>query len=328
VKNIILSSRFFLLSMLVLLLSAFKCGNSKVTAVAIAPTAAKFNLITEKQFNALFPERNPFYTYTAFIKAVQELGMIKVKITRRSTYIYQFMRTDKITNRTTMVRQDPDWNQTWATEKPDTTYIIDYGAFCTEADAQTNKKELAAFFANIAHETRHGKNGTYTDGLMLTKEGDTTQNYYNGSDEYPPVKGKKYYGRGPMQLSYNGNYGYASDLIFGDEKILLNNPDLVDSDPVVAFKAAIYFWMTPQTPKPSAHDVMTGKWKPKASDIAGKRAPGFGMTINIINGALECGKGEDLPNMQSRISFYRHFLKQMGVSDDNCVCSCGGMLAY
>ncbi|MFD2145897.1 chitinase [Mucilaginibacter antarcticus] len=321
------SSRSIFSLVMILLLSGFKCGNTSTT-VSLAPPPAEFNLITEKQFNELFPERNPFYTYAAFIKSVKELSAIKVKVTRRSTYIYQFMRTDKRTNKTTMVRQDPDWNETWATEKPDTTYTIDYGAFCTEADAETNKRELAAFFANIAHETRHGRNGTYTDGLMLTKEGDTTQNYYNASDEYPPVKSKKYYGRGPMQLSYNGNYGYASDLIFGDDKVLLNDPDLVERDAVVAFKAAIYFWMTPQKPKPSAHDVMIGKWRPQAHDTAGKRAAGFGMTINIVNGALECGKGDGLPNMQDRIGFYQHFLKQLGVSDPNCACSCGGMKAY
>jgi hypothetical protein len=313
---------------MVLLLASFKCGNSKVAEANANPETSAFNLITEQQFNQLFPERNPFYTYAAFRQAIKELGAIKVKITRRSTYIYQFIRTDKRTNTTTTVRQDPDWNETWATEKPDTTYTIDFGAFCTEATAETNKKELAAFFAHIAHETRHGQNGTYTDGLMLTKEGDTTQNYYNGSDEYPRVKGKKYYGRGPMQLSYNGNYGYAADLIFGDEKILLNDPDLVERDPVVAFKAAIYFWMTPQKPKPSAHDVMIGKWKPNAFDRAAGRVPGFGMTINIVNGALECGKDDSLPNMQDRMGFYQHFLKQLGVSDPNCICSCGGMKAY
>lgn len=27
---------------------------------------------------------------------------------------------------------------------------------------------------------------------------------------------------------------------------LLNNPDLITSDPVVAFKVALWFWMTPQ----------------------------------------------------------------------------------
>jgi hypothetical protein len=328
VKHILLSTRFILPLTLVLLLSGFKCGSSTVTAVSLAPPPAAFNLITEKQFNELFPERNPFYTYAAFIKAIKELGMIKVKITRRAVSVYQFIRTDKRTGKATIVRQDVDWNEAWAKVKPDSTYTIDYGAFCTEADALTNKKELAAFFANIAHETRHGRNGTYTDGLMLTHESDTTLNYYGESDEYPPVASKKYYGRGPMQLSYNGNYGYAADLIFGDHNILLKDPDLVTRDAVVAFKAAIYFWMTPQTYKPSAHDVMTGKWKVNARDRAAGRVTGFGMVIDIINGAVECNQGDNQPNMQDRIGFYQHFLKQLGTSDANCVCSCGGMKPY
>lgn len=39
---------------------------------------------------------------------------------------------------------------------------------------------------------------------------------------------------------------------------LLARPDLVSTDPVVAWKAALWFWMTPQAPKPSCHAVMTG----------------------------------------------------------------------
>lgn len=39
---------------------------------------------------------------------------------------------------------------------------------------------------------------------------------------------------------------------------LLNQPDLVAQDAVLAFKTALWFWMTPQFPKPSCHDVMTG----------------------------------------------------------------------
>lgn len=40
---------------------------------------------------------------------------------------------------------------------------------------------------------------------------------------------------------------------------LLNQPELVSSDPVVAFRTALWFWMTPQSPKPSCHDVMQGR---------------------------------------------------------------------
>ncbi len=285
-------------------------------------------LITEKQFNALFPQRNSFYNYAAFVRAARELSQIKIKVVRRAVSVYQLTRTDRTTGKSIVVREDADWNEAWAKQKPDSTYEIDFGLFCNEKDNATNQKELAAFFAHIAHETRHGQNGTYTDGLMLTHEMDTSLKYIADNDEYPPVPGQKYYGRGPVQLSYNGNYGYASQCILGDKNTLLKNPGLVESDPVLAFETAIYFWMTPQTHKPSAHDVMTGKWQPSTADKAAGRVPGFGMTINIINGELECNHGGQQPNMVERIAFYQHFLSQMKLSDPDCACNCGNMQPY
>jgi predicted chitinase len=306
---------------------SFKCGSTdnKVTSVGKTPIV---DFLSEKQFNDLFPLRDKFYSYAAFEKAVKEMSQVKVKIVRRDVSIYQFTRTDKSTGKSTVIRQDEDWNEDWAKKKPDSSYVIDYGNFCSEKDPETNKKELAAFFAHIAHETRHGENAKYNDGLMFIHESNTSLSYIADNDAYPPVSGKKYYGRGPIQLSYNGNYGYASDCIFGNKNVLLKTPGLVETDPVISFKTAIYFWMTPQTYKPSAHDVMIGKWRPNAADNAASRVPGFGMTINIVNGEVECGKGENMYNMNDRIGFYQYFLKKLGVSDANCACSCGSMKSY
>lgn len=310
-----------LLSVTVLLSFKYKRSVAKNSgAVSVS------SLISQKQFEALFPMHNKFYSYSAFITAIKQLGNVRIKISRRSGPVYQFIRTDKTSGKAAIVRQDEGWSD--ANPKTDSSYIIDYGNFCTEKDIQTNKKELAAFLAQIAHETRHGQDGAYNDGLMFTHELNTSLTYISDSDDYPAVKGKKYYGRGPMELSYNGNYGYASDCIFGNKKVLLNNPDLVQTNPVVAFKTAIYFWMTPQPNKPSAHDVMIGKWQPAAADRASGRVPGFGMTTNIINGSVECGKGENMQSMNDRIGFYKHFLQQLGVTDNNCACSCGKMKPF
>lgn len=329
-KLIISSAKLALICLLAIPLFSFKCNSGKITEVVLLPpplpSFSKF--LSEKQYNDLFPQRDKFYTYQAFIKAVDEMAQVKVKVNRRAVSVYQFVRTDKRTGKDSIVRQDGDWNEEWAKEKPDSTFTVDYGGFCTDKDAITNKRELAAFFAQIAHETRHGINESYTDGLMLKREADITRTYVSDSDEYPPVKGQKYYGRGPIQLSYNGNYGYASDCIFGNKHILLDSPALVETDPVVAFKTAIYFWMTPETHKPSAHDVMVGRWQPNAKDKAAGRTPGFGMTIIIVNGELECNKGEDNYSMNDRIGFYQFFLKKLGITDPNCACSCGKMAAY
>jgi len=51
--------------------------------------------------------------------------------------------------------------------------------------------------------------------------------------------------------------------------------------------------------------------------------PGFGMTINIINGGLECNTKEKevSENRKERIGFYKSFCKKMGVSPgDGCDC--------
>ncbi len=328
-KSIILSIRFSLILLSSLIFLSLKCS-SDADHPATPPIhkATIANILSEKQFNELFPMRDKFYSYASFIKAANELGLIKVKVIRRDVAIYQFTRTDKSTGKAVKIRQDADWNEDWAKQKPDSSYVIDYGNFCTEKDPQTNKKELAAFFANIAHETRHGEDGKYNDGLMYIHENNTSLAYIAPNDVYPAVAGKKYYGRGPMQISYNGNYGYASDCIFGDKNVLLSNPALVETDPVAAFKTAIYFWMTPQALKPSAHDVMIGKWQPNATDKAAGRTPGFGMTVNIVNGQVECNKGSAMYSMNDRIGFYQYFLSKLGVADPNCACSCAKMKSY
>jgi hypothetical protein len=327
-KISVLSSLFAIALLIAGLFLRFNSsGTTNKHEVPVSSKITVSSFLSEQQFNALFPIHDKFYSYQAFIKAINKLGAVKIKVTRRAASVYQIIRTDKSSGKSTVVRQDDDWNEAWAKVKPDSTYMVDYGDFCSSPNIQTDKKELAAFFAQIAHETRHGEDGKYNDGLMYIHENDTANAYIADNDDYPPVKGQKYYGRGPMQLSYNGNYGYASVCILGNKNILLNDPSLVQTDPVIAFETAIYFWMTPQPHRPSAHDVMTGKWQPTADDKAAGRVPGFGLTINIVNGPIECGKGDN-GSMNDRIGFYQHFLQALGASDPNCACSCGKMKPY
>lgn len=101
---------------------------------------------------------------------------------------------------------------------------------------------------------------------------------------------------------------------------LLKNPDLVATDPVVSFKTALWFWMTPQSPKPSCHDVITRRWNPSAADRSAGRVSGFGAITNIINGGLECGHGSD-SRVQDRIGFFRRYCQVLGISPgDNLDC--------
>jgi chitinase len=194
-----------------------------------------------------------------------------------------------------------------------------YPQFCNEGSDEQRKREAAAFLANIAHETTGGwdaaPDGRYAWGLYYVEEvgcenGGCTQYCDATNTRYPCVPGRTYHGRGPMQLSWNYNYGAAGEALGVD---LLSNPDLVKSDGAVAFQTALWFWMTPQPPKPSCHAAITGSFSPSPNDVSQGRVPGFGMTVNIINGGIECSKPTP-PQVEDRVGFYRRFTEMLGVS--------------
>ena len=201
-----------------------------------------------------------------------------------------------------------------------------YPNFCNEGANTQRQREAAAFLANIAHETTGGwptaPGGPYAWGLYYVEEvgcenGGCTQYCDATNPTYPCLPDRTYHGRGPMQLSWNYNYGAAGQAL-GLE--LLANPDLVKLDGTIAFSTALWFWMTPQPPKPSCHAVMSGGWTPSPDDTNKGRVSGFGMTINIINGGLECSIPTN-DQVKDRVGFYRRFCEILGVNmGENLYC--------
>jgi hypothetical protein len=107
----------------------------------------------------------------------------------------------------------------------------------------------------------------------------------------------------------------------GDATVLLNDPDRLLRDGRLAFLSAIWFWMTPRSPKPSMHAVITGSWTPAPEDVAAGILPGFGATINIIN-PIECGGPIEDARAQGRIDAYERLCNLLGVSPrDNLGCA-------
>jgi basic endochitinase B len=201
----------------------------------------------------------------------------------------------------------------------------EFARFASEGSVEQRRREVAAFLANISHETTGGwdtaPDGRYSWGLCWIEEGGATPqtaDYCAPSMEFPCASGQRYYGRGPIQLSWNYNYGQAGRAL---GLPLLANPGLVASDPLVSFRTALWFWMTPQAPKPSCHDVMTGAYVPTAADTAANRLPGFGLTVHIINGGIECGM-PTTPAVRDRLGFYQRYAQLLGVSQgDNLECA-------
>lgn len=186
-----------------------------------------------------------------------------------------------------------------------------FPAFLNEGSIEKRQQELAAFLAHIAQETSELR---YKEQLNVKK------NYSVKHADYAPVRGKDYHGRGPIQLSYNYNYGQFSLDYFGDKLVLLQDPDRLCSDAVIAFASAIWFWMKPQPPKPSCHEAILGTYKPTPADIAAKRFPGFGLTLNIIN-APQCGC-KPTEHVQNRYNFYAQYCRIFGISlGENVTCT-------
>merc|ERR1719391_228503 len=131
---------------------------------------------------------------------------------------------------------------------------------------------------------------------------------------YPCTEGKEYYGRGALQLSWNYNYGAFSNAMYGDASVLLEKPDLVATT-WLNFASSMWFFVTPQPPKPSILQVVLGTWTPNQVDRAANLSPGFGATIMIINGALECGPSpSNAKGASERVKFYKDFAGKLEVN--------------
>ncbi|WP_326795597.1 chitinase [Streptomyces sp. NBC_01808] len=207
--------------------------------------AAEF-IVSEAQFEQMFPGRNAFYTYQGLTDALSA-----------------------------------------------------YPAFANTSDETTKKREAAAFLANVSHET---------GGLVhvVEQNQDNYPHYCDASQPYGcPAGQAAYYGRGPIQLSWNFNYKAAGDALGID---LLNDPWQVERNAAVAWKTGIWYWMTQSGPgSMPAHDAITG-------------GHGFGETIRAINGSLECNGGNP-GQVQSRIDKYTQFVQILGTTPgDNLSC--------
>ena len=196
-------------------------------------------LVSEAQFNQMFPNRNSFYSYSGLTAALSA-----------------------------------------------------YPGFANTGSDTVKKQEAAAFLANVSHET---------GGLVHVVEQNTANypHYCDWSQPYGcPAGQAAYYGRGPIQLSWNFNYKAAGDALGID---LLNNPWLVQNDSAVAWKTALWYWNTQTGP---------GSMTPHNAMVNGA---GFGQTIRSINGSLECD-GKNPAQVQSRVNNYQRFTQILGTS--------------
>ncbi len=333
--------------------------------IAQAAATAFKEILSETQFNDMFPNRyglgrgkyigqvvpdNPtllagdgdydYFTYESLLKAIDSMAKISVDIYRLEGLGYMERVVRSETGRGTVEFVTGDEYATYKSTKTESlASTVNYADFCNSGDLATRETELAAFLANISHETSgSGVDQEKNWGLYWREEYSWQNDGFGAKYDnmpgtiYAPVTGQSYHGRGPFMLTNNGNYGMISQYLYGDKRVLLDNASILcptkPDDATAAFMSAIWFWMTPQFTKPSSHEVMTDKWTPSATDLTKNRGDSkFGMTINIINGALECNKGEGESRMLSRISYFRRYMAVVGISTESD-CDCNNMERY
>ncbi|CAN0926542.1 Endochitinase EP3 [Linum grandiflorum] len=151
-----------------------------------------------------------------------------------------------------------------------------YPSFGNLGSDQDSKREVAAFFAHVTHETGSMCHVRERERPVLCDPG-----------KGKCADGRSYYGRGPLQLSWNYNYIACGQALGFDG---LNDPDIVARLPVLTWKASLWFWMTNVRPVLSQ---------------------GFGATIRRIN-SKECDGGNS-PTVQSRVQNYNAYCKMFGI---------------
>jgi len=249
------------------------------------------------------------------------------------------------------------------------TGMAELDEFADEGDENTKKLEIAAFLANIAQETGakvvddpfgspgcaiqegYGAEAAWHDCAFGQRPGEPgslwgcniTRPFDCPTDpRLCPGDEVGYFGRGPHQLTHDVNYkAFGETMGVGDK--YLNDPDLLTTNPEIGIAGSIWFWgheevtqwSPPDIPfKPSAHNVVVGKWKPTNSSTpgvgasndvkCGRTEANFGVIINLINGGVECGPGARNPEAaKNRVEYLKAIAKEMGVDIpdgflDNC----------
>ena len=256
--------------------------------------------LTASQWEYLFPERSPEYTYTNFLKATGKFPAFCGD--------YDDGRDAELICRKSLATM--------------------FAHFTQETGGHTSGLEVPEWRQGLVHVREMGWDESMKGGYNGECNTDIWQGERYPCGKFSDNEFKSYFGRGAKQLSYNYNYGPFSEAMTGDVTTLLNNPELV-ADTWYNLASAVFFFVYPQPPKPSMLHTIDGTWIPNAHDISNGLTPGFGVTTQIINGGVECGGSTEIAQSLNRIEYYQEFSTYLDVSVENTeVLGCANMKQF
>lgn len=151
-----------------------------------------------------------------------------------------------------------------------------------------------------------GQVGLYINMEQGFDESMTTSSYEDCEDSastyppglfYPCHKGVAYFGRGAAMIRGNQEYGKFSLDVYGDVKVLLDDPSVVAST-WLGFGSIFWKFLVPSTPIPSMLWSQDGTWQPNSSDQSQARLPGFGVTIQAVDKGAMCRSPSNPAHLQ------------------------------
>lgn len=204
----------------------------------------------------------------------------------------------------------PYWQQAFATTRENGCYL---GDICNPVSALCPEQYVSKCPQNPTDDIHDPK---YQNCPKPCDQYDPGVNAAGGTCPPGFTCSGHFYGRGFMQLSYYFNYLGFGGQILNDPQQFVSNPDLVAQNGLFSLGSAFWFYMSPQPPKPSMHDVITGGggYHPTAPngnvalvkesyiDWQGQTQTGnnpvdkFMMSISVINGGVECSPEQKYPN--------------------------------
>ena len=97
---------------------------------------------------------------------------------------------------------------------------------------------------------------------------------------------------------------------------LLQDPSPLAKDGFFAFASALWNYMTPVSPQPSMHEVMTGFYVPNTFDTSLNITQGFGTTTNIISQGTECNTSDQKESARAikRATSYAEYCKVFSIN--------------
>ncbi|WP_226972360.1 chitinase [Vibrio navarrensis] len=256
-------------------------------------------ILSEEDWNYLFAERDPAYTYLNFLKAAGKYPALCGS--------YSDGRDSEAICRKTLATM--------------------FAHFTQETGGHNAYSEIPQWRQGLVYLREIGWTEEASGGYGVC-DTNTWQGEAYPCGSNPDGTNKSYFGRGSKQLSYNYNYGPFSQSIYGNVEKLLNEPELV-ADTWLNLASAVFFYLYPQPPKPSMLHVIDGTWQPNEHDRASGLVSGFGVTTQIINGGVECGGSSEHAQSQNRIDYYREFANYLDVpiAPDE-VLGCKGMKQF